>query len=291
MSIQQTQTIQGNTSSANDDTNYNYTKEEWEDVLQWDKLLQQELSWLGTDLKPNKPPPPPKGSEQLKKFFSELETTFLDITFKYLKTPKNKNRYTSRDPISRQVESTLSLLKDTNKVVIPTNKINGFFVILITKYVMTMEQNLAVICNPISVSKVKQFHSESLLLFDEVKDSLSKKESAMVLEGLRSCSVPVARFLIKDNKLKKKLNEDYPVQLIFPEEDYNYSYSKLGYVFIRDVLQRNCVSIDKYNIVQASSLKENLLDLGITKDSNSIASLDIVNFYPSVLFTMIEKAV
>ena len=59
---------------------------------------------------------------------------------------------------------------------------------------------------------------------------------------------------------------------------------------IRDAFIRNKVNLEKHTMKQASSLKYDLEKLKILKDSNAIASLDIVDFYPSTSFEMIEKA-
>ena len=68
-------------------------------------------------------------------------------------------------------------------------------------------------------------------------------------------------------------------------------FSKLGYMTIRDAFSRNNINIERFTIKQASSLKIDLERLDIIKDTNSLASLDIVDFYPSISYKMIEKAV
>ena len=54
---------------------------------------------------------------------------------------------------------------------------------------------------------------------------------------------------------------------------------------------KNKANAEKFTIVQASSLKQDLKDLGIDEERISVASIDAVNFYPSVSCRMIEKAV
>ena len=56
-------------------------------------------------------------------------------------------------------------------------------------------------------------------------------------------------------------------------------------------MNQNSINIEKFTIKQALSLKADLEKLEITRDTNSIASLDIVDFYLLVSYKMIEMAV
>ena len=56
-------------------------------------------------------------------------------------------------------------------------------------------------------------------------------------------------------------------------------------------MNQNSINIEKFTIKQASSLKADLEKLEIIRGTNSIASLDIIDFYPSVSYKMIEMAV
>ena len=60
---------------------------------------------------------------------------------------------------------------------------------------------------------------------------------------------------------------------------------------IKDCLERNNVIINKFIIIQASSLREKLETMNINKKINSIVSIDIVNFYLLVSYQIIEKVV
>jgi len=67
-------------------------------------------------------------------------------------------------------------------------------------------------------------------------------------------------------------------------------FAKLGYLAIREIFRRQKINVERFAIGQASSLKKDLEVLKINKNRNSIASLDAVDFYPSITFLIIEKA-
>ena len=48
---------------------------------------------------------------------------------------------------------------------------------------------------------------------------------------------------------------------------------------------------DTKTIVQASDLKQELVDLNLQKSNVRIMSLDIVNFYPSIEFRLVRETV
>ena len=52
-----------------------------------------------------------------------------------------------------------------------------------------------------------------------------------------------------------------------------------------------CIFNNRKTIIQASHLKTELEGIGITKDSNTITSIDIEAMYPNVMFSHIEDAV
>ena len=65
----------------------------------------------------------------------------------------------------------------------------------------------------------------------------------------------------------------------------------MGYLGIRKIFDTEKVNYSKNTIIQASDLKEKLEGLNIKRRTHTIASLDIEAMYPSIKFSLVEKAV
>jgi len=72
------------------------------------------------------------------------------------------------------------------------------------------------------------------------------------------------RLLVKDHK---KPNDDgiHPSRLVIPAESFISGFSELGYLIIKETFMKNKVEVNKFIIVQASSLKQYLEELNIDK--------------------------
>ena len=86
------------------------------------------------------------------------------------------------------------------KVIIPTNKTNGFVTIDIEEYRYKILNKLKKISLPINIGRIKKFKTEALELLDEYKLALSNKEFSGVKYQLDLYSIPIPKFLVKDHK-------------------------------------------------------------------------------------------
>ena len=74
-------------------------------------------------------------------------------------------------------------------------------------------------------------------------------------------------------------------------ESFISEYTKLRYLSIHNTFIRNKINISNFIMTQALALKNDLEELNLSTNTNSIAFLDIVDFYPSILRKIIEKVV
>lgn len=105
-------------------------------------------------------------------------------------------------------------------------------------------------------------------------------------------AIPTVKLLSKDHKPDKKdENGDYPTRLVVPAKNFTAAFPHLGQKGIKTIMDRNQIIYNRKTIIQASHLKTELEGIGITKDSNTITSIDIEAMYPNVMFSHIEDAV
>eukprot|EP00957_Ditylum_brightwellii_P152704 11623952-Ditylum_brightwellii.AAC.1 len=93
-------------------------------------------------------------------------------------------------------------------------------------------------------------------------------------KGIASKAMPQPQLLIKDHK-ELELDGEYPTRLVIPATNFTLTFSKVGYMAIQMVLDRNKVNCNRFTIVQSSDLKEKLEGLGLTKGDVTMMSLDI----------------
>ena len=84
---------------------------------------------------------------------------------------------------------------------------------------------------------------------------------------------------------------EYPTRLVIPATNFTATFSKLGYLRIKKMLDKAKVNYSRFTIVQASDLKEKLEEIGVNRDKLTIALIDAVNMYPSIKIKTIKKAV
>jgi hypothetical protein len=96
--------------------------------------------------------------------------------------------------------------------------------------------------------------------------------------------------LIKDRTESDELN-NYPTRLVVPANNFTSGFPKLGYGGIKKIFDDNKINYNERTIVQASDLKEKTEKMGITSDNSTIVSIDAEDFYPSIKFKLVKKAV
>eukprot|EP00957_Ditylum_brightwellii_P105832 8070594-Ditylum_brightwellii.AAC.1 len=74
-------------------------------------------------------------------------------------------------------------------------------------------------------------------------------------EGISPKAIPQPQLLIKDNK-EPESNSKYPTWLVIPTTNFTATFSKVGYMAIQKVLDKNKVNYNRFTIVQSLDLKE-----------------------------------
>jgi len=120
--------------------------------------------------------------------------------------------------------------------------------------------------------------------------ALSDKEESFIKQTVESKAIPSPKLLIKDHKNPD--NEgNFPTRLVVPATNFTSAFPKTGYLGIKRILDNNKVDYMSKTIIQASDLKENLENQGITCNNSTIVSIDAEDFYPSVRLNLVRKAV
>ena len=94
--------------------------------------------------------------------------------------------------------------------------------------------------------------------------------------------------MVKDHK-DPDANGNFPTRLVIPATNFTASFSKLGYMGIKQVLDEHRVNYSKHTIVQSSDLKKKLESCKLKQEEVIFISLDIVTMYPLVRVKLIQK--
>jgi hypothetical protein len=83
----------------------------------------------------------------------------------------------------------------------------------------------------------------------------------------------------------------FPTRLVIPASNFTAAFPKMGYLGIKRIFDLNKVPYNQRIIVQASDLKEKLESLQLQVDNCTIVSIDAIDYYPSIHFRLVRKAV
>jgi hypothetical protein len=131
---------------------------------------------------------------------------------------------------------------------------------------------------------------KALELLEEKRDILSDKEAEFLYQSINSKAIPSPKLLIKDHK-KADENGDFQTRLVVPANNFTSAFPKLGYLGIKKILDDNNVDYASRMIIQASDLKQKLENMDIKCDNSTIISINAVDYYPSIKFKLVKKAV
>ena len=98
------------------------------------------------------------------------------------------------------------------------------------------------------------------------------------------------KLMIKNHRKINKKGE-YPTMLVIPAKNFSATFSKIGYLGIKCMLDKGKVIYSRVSVIQASDLKEKLEKLKIKIDEVTIASVGAINMYPSIKLSTIKKSV
>eukprot|EP00957_Ditylum_brightwellii_P206468 15348554-Ditylum_brightwellii.AAC.1 len=142
---------------------------------------------------------------------------------------------------------------------------------------------------PIWCQEIVNIHGDVLTFAKQLEDILGEKEMNFLKEGIKSRAILEPQLLIKDH-MNLRDNEHYQTPLVIPAMNFAATFSKIGYLGIRKILDDNNANYVKHTITQASHLKEQLDQLNLQCEQVTIMSLSVVNMYPSIFLLLIKKA-
>ena len=147
-------------------------------------------------------------------------------------------------------------LQKTNLVAIPTDKTNSVQLLDLNTYKKQVKKHLELSATEIKRDILTNLYEEAITIAENVENMLSDNEYAFLLEGIESKAIPTPKLLIKDHK--KKTNDGYPTRLIIPATNFTATFSKLGYLGLKVILDKNQILYNKFTITNSYNLKRKL---------------------------------
>ena len=191
------------------------------------------------------------------------------------------------------LDALTKLKKERDWSLAPTDKTGRWIEAYIPWYIDQMQQKMRENCIEIDINHLEEVHEKALELFNKYEIQMCKGEKKHVEIWINRRDVPTPRLLVKDHK---KIGKDgyYPTRLVIPANSFTQVFGKMRYLLIKSLFDMYGVEYNKYTILQAKSLKEDLekkFEGNINKKKDILAALDIEAMYPSIKYKLIEKAV
>ena len=226
-------------------------------------LKKTDATGLNSRLGPkNKNPQPPKGTDELECFIKDIQRELIGKILPHNDTQKQERK--SIEPISASIQDVMKSLKDTNQVIIPTDKTNSFELLDIKTLDIFIQKHINKKAKQIDKERLSTTVDEALKLIEEWKNNgtLNEKEAKYAFESIQSRAVPVPKLLIKDHKDKDE-NGNYPTRLVVPATNFTAAIPNLGYRGIRQIFDQEKVNYTRKTIIEAAHLKTELETLNI----------------------------
>ena len=214
----------------------------------------EEIEGYGTGLRPaNGNSNAPVGSKELELFIRALERKLLYDSLYNLKPISETTSQTTN-----KVQSCLrELSKNSNNIVVPTDKTNKWVLVEVEKYNKWMMQHICKDAIEILRRKLKQVYNKRMDILEEISWLMGKKEKAAVQESLNSKSIPQPQLLVKDHKLPNE-EGDFPTRFLVPAKNYCSVFSQFGCKAIQTIFRKHNVKLDKYQLNDSAHLKNDL---------------------------------
>ena len=90
-----------------------------------------------------------------------------------------------------------------------------------------------------------------------------------------SIAIPTPKLLIKYHKKLTSMGE-FPTRPVIPATNFSATFSKVGYLGLKKILEKNEINYTKFTIVQASHVKEEWEIMNWKRNEVTIASIDAV---------------
>lgn len=210
----------------------------------------------------------------------------------------------NRSPQSDQVEDFFRLLgRDKNFVSVSTDKTSSFKLVPLASYQRWMNEHIdGSDAQRVTPADLQSVQTEANQLLDDATGAngtgefpgggfpINNSEAAALRQAINSCQLPQPFLLLKDHKPLKP-NGDYKTRFVLPAQSFMAMFGKIGYKAIQKIFDDNKVEYGTKTIVNARHLKDTLEPLNLKRESSTIFSLDIVDFYPSITFKLVKKAI
>ena len=84
---------------------------------------------------------------------------------------------------------------------------------------------------------------------------------------------------------------EFPDRLVIPATKFSDHFATVGYLGLKNILEKNEINDTKFTIVQESQVNEEWEVWGWKRNEVTIASIDAVAMYPSIEFPLVKKAI
>ena len=125
-------------------------------------------------------------------------------------------------------------------------------------------------------------YKEANALLSKFGTLMNKGGSKFIEIWIAMRRIPTPRLFIKDHKQCED-DGNFPSRLLLPATNFTQCFANISFLAIKSIyLDTNDINPMKRTIVQSSHLKVQLEQLNLKADGCTIASLDIINMYPSI---------
>ena len=227
----------------------------------------------------------PHGTPRLELFLKDLEKGVLDQVWQH------RGADSASPPTTTSIRALQRRLRaDPTSVVVPTDKTNSYQLVSLQLHVDQVQHHLQLHGKAILPARLVEVQNQAWTLLEDIKPILSPKEAQFIDQSIKSKAIPTPKLLIKDHKDPDALGH-YPTRLIVPASNFVSAFPKMGYLGIKRIMDANRVAYDSKTIIQASDLKTKLETLHLSAKNCTIISLDAQDYYPSIQFKLVKKAV
>ena len=218
----------------------------------------------------------PKGTDHLEAFLKTLESDLLEKVFDNAYKPKLSKK-------NETIKQIFKEFKQTDDVIVPTDKTNSIRVIKTKKYKEIVYTHLDKSASEIPHARLVYIHKISKSYLESIANRIPKLTYLFIDEALKSRAIPSPKALIKDHK-KRDANGDFPSRLVIPATNFTAPFAKVGYLGIKSILDNNKVEYDTFTIQNSNNLKDLLEIETFSKDTNTLFALVFESMYPSIKF-------
>ena len=117
-----------------------------------------------------------------------------------------------------------------------------------------------------------------------------KNEVGHINESLKTKAIPTTKILIKYHK-ELTIMGDFQTRLVIPATHFSATFANLGYLGLKNTLEKNEINYTKFTIVQATQVKEEWEVLNWKTNEVTISSKNAVAMYPLIKFPLVKKAI